>query len=69
MFKLFKFNDLTEIIVYVCLLIENRTVCVHSVGGTGPLRIAAELLKGQLGYNTALYSNPTWMNHKDIFIK
>jgi len=48
---------------------EDRTICVHSIGGTGPLRIAAELLNRQLGYHTALYSNPTWMNHKDIFIK
>ena len=68
-FKLPLFDNVTKITVYIWLMIENRTVCVHSVGGTGPLRIAAELLNGQLGYKTALYSNPTWMNHKDIFIK
>ena len=48
---------------------EDRAISVHSIGGTGPLRIAAELLNRQLGYTTALYSNPTWINHRDIFIK
>ena len=56
-------------IIVLILFLEERTVCVHSVGGTGPLRIAAELLRHQLGYHTALYSNPTWMNHRDIFLK
>jgi len=44
-------------------------VCAQSVGGTGPLRVAAEVLRNQLGYTRALWSDPTWMNHRDIFLR
>ncbi len=46
---------------------EGRAFCAHSVGGTGPLRIGAELLRRKLGFTHAVYSDPTWINHRDIF--
>jgi aspartate/tyrosine/aromatic aminotransferase len=46
---------------------EDRAFCVQSIGGTGPIRIGAEVLRRHLGLTGAVYSNPTWMNHKDIF--
>ena len=35
----------------------------------GPLRVGAEFLQQQLGCRSARYSDPTWINHRDIFIK
>ena len=39
----------------------------QSIGGTGPLRAGAELLRRRLGFKRAVYSDPTWINHRDIF--
>ena len=39
----------------------------QSIGGTGPLRAGAELLRRRLGFTRATYSDPTWINHRDIF--
>ena len=47
---------------------NHRTVSVlQSIGGTGPLRAGAELLRRRLGFTRAVYSDPTWINHRDIF--
>ena len=40
---------------------------LQSIGGTGPLRAGAELLRRRLGFTRAVYSDPTWINHRDIF--
>lgn len=47
---------------------EGRSFCYQSIGGTGPLRVGAEFLKNKIGLSHAYYSNPTWMNHRDIFV-
>ena len=39
----------------------------QSIGGTGPLRAGAELLRRRLKFTHAVYSDPRWINHKDIF--
>lgn len=43
-----------------------RAVTVHTPGGTGALRLAAELLK-QFSSRSIWVSNPTWANHTNIF--
>ncbi len=48
---------------------EGRSFCVQSIGGTGPFRVAAELLHASLGFDRCMYSDPTWINHRDIFSK
>lgn len=48
---------------------EGRAFAVQSLGGTGPLRVGAEFLRGQLGCGAVRFSQPTWTNHRDIFIK
>eukprot|EP00095_Tigriopus_kingsejongensis_P010551 snap_masked-scaffold349_size200065-processed-gene-1.12 protein:Tk10551 transcript:snap_masked-scaffold349_size200065-processed-gene-1.12-mRNA-1 annotation:"aspartate cytoplasmic" len=48
---------------------EDRCMAMQSIGGTAPLRVGAEFLHRELGFTRALYSNPTWMNHRDIFVK
>jgi len=51
------------------LLAQGRAFAIQSLGGTGPLRVGAEFLQQQLGCRAARYSDPTWINHRDIFIK
>ena len=46
---------------------ENRVVTAHAPGGTGALRVGAELLRKFLPKATVWISNPTWANHKGIF--
>ena len=46
-----------------------RAFAVQSMGGTGPLRVGAEFLREQLGCRAVRFSQPTWTNHRDIFIK
>ncbi len=38
-------------------------------GGTGALRVGAELLKNAVGIDTIWMSNPTWANHPKIFAR
>merc|ERR1711962_293074 len=51
------------------LVAQGRAFAIQSLGGTGPLREGAEFLQQQLGCRAARYSDPTWINHRDIFIK
>lgn len=44
----------------------DRAQTVHTPGGTGALRVAAELLR-QFSSKTIWVSNPTWANHNNIF--
>jgi aromatic-amino-acid transaminase len=46
---------------------NQRAVTVQSVGGTGALKVGADLLK-RLSPNAAIYiSNPSWENHRALF--
>ncbi len=46
---------------------SNRAMTIHSPGGTGALRVGADLLK-QFNPDAKLWvSSPTWANHKGIF--
>nr|BAN21059.1 aspartate aminotransferase [Riptortus pedestris] len=40
---------------------------VQTLSGTGALRVAAEFLCRQLGFNVFYYSDPTWGNHGLVF--
>lgn len=44
----------------------NRSATIHTPGGTGALRVAAELLR-QFSSKTIWVSKPTWANHTNIF--
>ncbi len=44
----------------------DRAKTIHTPGGTGALRVAAELLR-QFGSKTIWVSKPTWANHTNIF--
>ncbi len=49
------------------LLKAGRTVTAHTPGGTGALRVAADLLASQGPKPTVWMSTPTWANHGAIF--
>ena len=44
----------------------DRSATVHTPGGTGALRLGAELI-ARFNGNTIWVSNPTWANHHNIF--
>lgn len=44
----------------------NRSATIHTPGGTGALRVAADLL-AKFSSKTIWISNPTWANHNNIF--
>ncbi|WP_417749519.1 aromatic amino acid transaminase [Rosistilla oblonga] len=45
----------------------SRVAVVQTPGGTGALRVAADLIAGQLKPAQIWLSNPTWANHNAIF--
>ncbi len=49
------------------LIHENKLLTVQSLGGTGALRIGAEMLKKILPNATVAISDPSWENHQNIF--
>jgi aromatic-amino-acid transaminase len=49
------------------LITNKRAQTAQAPGGTGGLRLAAELIKRQLGDVTVWVSDPTWANHLGIF--
>lgn len=49
------------------LLVSRRAVTLQAPGGTGALRIAADLLKRKLPAAHVWCSQPTWANHHSIF--
>lgn len=49
------------------LVADKRAQTAQAPGGTGGLRLAAELIKRQLGDVTVWVSDPTWANHMGIF--
>ena len=46
---------------------ERRYLTLQTLGGTGALRLSADLLAGTLGHTTIAHSAPTWPNHLGIF--
>jgi len=49
------------------VILSNRAATVHTPGGTGALRVGADLLKNFKPEAKVWISNPTWANHKGIF--
>ncbi|KAM7356019.1 glutamate oxaloacetate transaminase 1 isoform 1-T2 [Cochliomyia hominivorax] len=47
---------------------ENRAFGIQSLSGTGALRIGAEFLRHQLNRKVFYFSNPTWENHRKVFM-
>ncbi|KAJ5080329.1 aspartate aminotransferase [Anaeramoeba ignava] len=48
---------------------ENRICSVQSIGGTGGVRLAAELIKKCAPKKIIYIPDPTWVNHKSIFTR
>jgi aspartate/tyrosine/aromatic aminotransferase len=49
------------------ILASNRAVTLHTPGGTGALRVAADFVKTSLPKAAVWCSTPTWPNHPAIF--
>ena len=49
------------------VIAEGRTQTAQTPGGTGGLRVAAELISRQIGATRVWVSDPTWANHIGIF--
>uniref|UniRef100_A0A2P2HWP0 Aspartate aminotransferase n=1 Tax=Hirondellea gigas TaxID=1518452 RepID=A0A2P2HWP0_9CRUS len=47
---------------------DGRATAIQTLSGTGGLRVAADTLFRVLKYNTFYYSDPTWGNHRMIFL-
>ncbi|WP_416191083.1 amino acid aminotransferase [Neisseria sp. CCUG12390] len=65
-----EYNAQTQILLFGAdheIIASRRAKTAQSLGGTGALRIAAELAKRQLGVKKVWISNPTWPNHNAIF--
>jgi aspartate/tyrosine/aromatic aminotransferase len=48
-------------------VVSGRVTCLQTTGGTGALRIAAELLRDLSAEATIHLTSPTWANHGKIF--
>src|SRR5690606_9270069 len=48
-------------------LAEGRVATAHTPGGTGALRVAAELIRRARGDATVWVSDPTWGTHPSVF--
>ncbi len=46
---------------------DDRAATLHTPGGTGGLRVAADFLKQKLSVNRIWVSQPTWENHRGVF--
>ena len=49
------------------VLSEKRAVTVQALGGTGGLRVGADLLRRFVGARTVYISDPSWENHRALF--
>jgi len=47
--------------------IKDRIASLHTPGGTGALRVAADFIARNTSTKTVWVSDPTWANHKGIF--
>ncbi len=50
-------------------LVEGRIATVQTLGGTGALKVGADLLKQIEPSATVLISNPSWENHRALFTR
>lgn len=48
---------------------DDRVVTVQSIGGTGALKVGADLLKQMNPSATVLLSDPSWENHRALFTR
>ncbi|WP_165007493.1 amino acid aminotransferase [Neisseria yangbaofengii] len=65
-----EYNAQTQILLFGAdheIIANRRAKTAQSLGGTGALRVAAELAKRQLDVKNVWISNPTWPNHNAIF--
>ncbi|TWT18274.1 aromatic amino acid transaminase [Luteimonas wenzhouensis] len=49
------------------LVVEGRAVTTQTIGGSGALRVGAELLKKTLPFARIAISSPSWENHRAVF--
>jgi aspartate aminotransferase/aromatic-amino-acid transaminase len=49
------------------VLAAHRVLTAHTPGGTGALRVAADLLRDQCPETTVWMPDPTWVNHHQVF--
>ncbi len=49
------------------LIAEGRLLTVQALGGTGALRVGADLLKRFVGDKSVYISDPSWENHRALF--
>ena len=49
------------------LVVSGRASTTQTVGGSGALRVGAELLKKSLPFARIAISNPSWENHRAVF--
>jgi aromatic-amino-acid transaminase len=49
------------------LLAAGRVATTQTIGGSGALRVGADLLKKLLPHATVAISNPSWENHRAVF--
>jgi len=49
-------------------IVAGKAVGIQTLSGTGSLRVAAEFLARTLGYSVVYSSDPTWENHKLVFL-
>ena len=49
------------------VIAEGRVIAVQALGGTGALRLGADLLRGFTPAKRAWISDPSWENHRALF--
>ncbi|PSJ79515.1 amino acid aminotransferase [Neisseria iguanae] len=65
-----EYNAQTQILLFGAgheIIASRRAKTAQSLGGTGALRVAAELAKHRLDVKNVWISSPTWPNHNAIF--
>lgn len=50
-------------------LSQSRVASVQTLGGTGGLKVGADFLKNSLQASKVLVSNPSWENHRTLFVR
>ena len=62
-----EYNQHVHRLVFGDLVPEDRVAVMQTPGGTGALRVAADLIADQLKPARVWLSNPTWANHGAVF--
>lgn len=60
-------SAVAELVLGRELASSDRVVALQTLGGTGALRLSADLLARSLGHTRIWHSDPTWANHTGIF--